>query len=235
MKKILVVEDDVNIQDIVAFNLETAGYQVFTADNGVEAIEILKDEEDISLVIMDIMMPKMDGYECTEKIREFSDIPIILLTALESESDKLKGFELDINDYVVKPFSIKELVARVNNQLRLSEQKGNVNNKNKKILHINNIVFDLVEGTVKVGDRVEVLTNKEYSLLMFLYQNPNKIFNRDELLKAIWTKEIEDARAVDVAVKRIREKIEVDSSNPQNLKTRRGKGYYLNLKDSEEK
>lgn len=231
LKSILIVEDDTNIQDIIAFNLERDGFKVFTADNGIEALEIL-NEEPIDLILMDVMMPKMDGFECTEKIREVSNVSIIILTALETENDKLKGFDLEINDYIVKPFSVREVLARIKTQLRLAESAGNNKSKDKNIIEINGIKLNTLENkvTLKSG-RESYLTNTEYLLIMFLYQNPNKIFSREELLKEIWENEIDDLRTVDVTVRRLREKIEEDPSNPQIIKTQRSRGYYIKLEE----
>lgn len=226
MKTIMIVEDDTNIQDIIAFNLEKEGYKVFTADNGEEALEIM-GEEDIDLILMDVMMPKMDGFECTTEIRKVSNVPIILLTALDTENDKLKGFDLEINDYIVKPFGIREVIARVKTQLRLVENNGSTQ-KDKNIIKINNITLNtLTYQTVLDSGKTAYLTNTEYLLLMFLHNNPNKIYSREELLKEIWEKSIDDLRTVDVTIRRIREKIEDDPSNPTNIKTLRNRGYYL--------
>lgn len=227
MNRILVVEDDRNIQDILAYNLEKSDYQVFTADTGAEALEIMQ-EEDISLVLMDVMLPEMNGFDCTKAIREFSDVPIIMLTALEEESNKLQGFELGINDYVTKPFSIREVIARVQTQLRIAQ-----NMTTKKIfqnkIHINDIELNTVNNNVTIQGKTSELTNTEYNLLMFLYKNPNKVFERPQLLEKVWGTTYGDLRTVDVAVRRLREKIEIESSDPKNIKTKRGKGYYLNL------
>ena len=146
MNKILIVEDDKNIQDILAFNLERNDYQVFTTESGAEAIEILKEEEDISLVLMDVMLPKMNGFDCTVEIRKFTNIPIIMITALEDESNVLKGFECGVNDYVIKPFSIREVLARVKTQLRVMNEfsKNSKELKDNKFIKINNIELNTI-------------------------------------------------------------------------------------------
>ena len=232
MNKILIVEDDKNIQDILAFNLERNDYQVFTTESGAEAIEILKEEEDISLVLMDVMLPKMNGFDCTVEIRKFTNIPIIMITALEDESNVLKGFECGVNDYVIKPFSIREVLARVKTQLRVMNEfsKNSKELKDNKFIKINNIELNTIENSVVVNGKENELTNTEYNLLMFFYNHPNKVFERKQILEKVWGTTYGDLRTVDVTIRRLREKIEVVDSDPQNIKTRRGKGYYLELK-----
>lgn len=232
MNKILIVEDDKNIQDILAFNLERNDYQVFTTESGAEAIEILKEEEDISLILMDVMLPKMNGFDCTVEIRKFTNIPIIMITALEDESNVLKGFECGVNDYVIKPFSIREVLARVKTQLRVMNEfsKNSKELKDNKFIKINNIELNTIKNSVVVNGKENELTNTEYNLLMFFYNHPNKVFERKQILEKVWGTTYGDLRTVDVTIRRLREKIEVVDSDPQNIKTRRGKGYYLELK-----
>lgn len=233
MNTVLIVEDDRNIQNILAFNLEKSDFKVFTAETGIEAIEILK-EEDISIVLMDVMMPEMDGFDCTRAIREFSDIPIIMLTALEDEASILHGFECGVDDYVVKPFSFRQLLARVNAHMRrpYTLNSSPVINKGIKdsIIHINNIELNTSNYVVQIGDKRNVLTNMEYKLFMFLYQNPNQAFDRDTLLKEVWGTSYTDSRTVDVNISRLRGKVELLEAEPQNIKTKRGKGYYLEVR-----
>ena len=232
MNKILIVEDDKNIQDILAFNLERNDYQVFTTESGAEAIEILKEEEDISLILMDVMLPKMNGFDCTVEIRKFTNIPIIMITALEDESNVLKGFECGVNDYVIKPFSIREVLARVKTQLRVMNEfsKNSKELKDNKFIKINNIELNTIKNSVVVNGKENELTNTEYNLLMFFYNHPNKVFERKQILEKVWGTTYGDLITVDVTIRRLREKIEVVDSDPQNIKTRRGKGYYLELK-----
>ena len=230
MNTILIVEDDVNIQNILAYNLERVDFKIFTASTGYEALEILQDE-DVSLVLMDVMMPEMNGYDCTRKIRDFSDVPIIMLTALEDETHILEGFDCGVNDYVTKPFSFPQLLARINAQLRRPSgvvgAKGS--NSTDSLIKVNDIELNTSNYVVRVGDKKSELTAIEYKLFMFLYSNPNQVFDRDTLLKEVWGTSFADSRTVDVSVRRLREKVEVIDSEPKNIKTRRGKGYYLEV------
>ena len=227
IKSVLIVEDERSIKDILSFNLEKEGYKVFTCEDAIRALEILR-EENISIVLMDVMMPKMDGFECTRKIREFSNIPIMLLTALEDEQSKLQVFECGINDYVVKPFSIKEVVARI--KVHLAAASNMIVKKSlPEIIQINDIQLKTLDCSVTVGDKSDVLTDTEYKLLVFLYQNPNTVFNREILMREVWGMTYTDSRTIDVTVMHLRDKIEVDASSPQSLKTKRGEGYYLEI------
>lgn len=235
MNTVLIVEDDRNIQNILAYNLEKSDFKVFTAESGVEALEILQEEDDISIVLMDVMMPEMDGFDCTMEIRKFSDVPIIMLTALEDETSILHGFDCGVDDYVVKPFSFRQLLARINAHMRrpfTSDSIGAANTLNKKdsIIHINNIELNTSNYVVQIGDKRNTLTNIEYKLFMFLYQNPNQAFDRDTLLKEVWGTSYTDSRTVDVNISRLRGKVELLEAEPQNIKTKRGKGYYLEVR-----
>lgn len=228
MNTVLIAEDDKNIQDIIAFNLEKNNFKVFTCENGEDAIELLK-EENISIVLMDIMMPIMNGFDCTRKIREFSNVPIIMLTALEEESKILEGFDCGIDDYVVKPFSFRQLLARINaNIRRSSEEHIALHTSDSIILQINNIELNTMNYRVRIGDKESELTASEYNLFMFFYNHPNQVFNRDILVEKVWGQGV-DSRTVDVCIKRLREKIEKNGSEPENIKTKRGKGYYLEI------
>lgn len=233
MYSILIVEDDNNIQNILAYNLEKCDFKIFTASNGVEALEILHDE-DISLVLMDVMMPEMNGFDCTREIRAFSNVPIIMLTALEDEPNILHGFECGVDDYVTKPFSFRQLLARINAHIRrphtAENSVPNVSNGKDFVIHINNIELNTSNYVVQVGDKRNTLTNIEYKLLMFLYQNPNQAFDRDTLLKEVWGTSYTDCRTVDVNISRLRGKVELSETEPQNIRTRRGKGYYLEVR-----
>jgi two-component system response regulator VicR len=228
MNKILIVEDDIKIQDILAYNLEKESFKVFTADSGDEALEILHEEDDITLVLMDAMMPRMNGFDCTRVIRGFSNVPIIMLTALSDEDSVLQGFECGVDDYIRKPFSIREVVARVNANIRRPEM--GLLKSQKSVIQINDLVVNTATNKVNIGNKEKELTDIEYKLLMFFYNNPNVVFDRETLLKEVWGTSYADARTVDVNIRRLREKIEKVDSDPQNIRTRRGKGYYLDLK-----
>ncbi len=232
MNSVLIVEDDKNIQNILAFNLEHNDFKVFTAESGSEALSILEEEEDISIVLMDIMMPEMNGFECTRKIRSFSNVPIIMLTALEDEANILQGFDCGVDDYVVKPFSFRQVLARINAHIRrpytldtLSKGKSALNS----VIHVNDIELNTNNYTVNVEGKRSTLTNMEYKLFMFLYEHPNEAFDRDTLLKEIWGTSYTDSRTVDVNIRRLRSKVELNDSEPKNIKTMRGKGYYLEV------
>ena len=230
MNKILIVEDDVNIQNILAYNLEKCDYKVFTASSGYEALEIIHEEGDISLVLMDVMMPQMNGFDCTLEIRKFSNIPILMLTALESESDILKGFDCGVDDYIVKPFSIRQVIARVNSHFRKKTDTLPVSNLKDSFITINDLTLNTLNNEVVIGSKKNILSDTEFNLLMFFYQNPNKVFDRETLMKEVWGTSYINARTVDISVHRLREKVELSDSDPQNIKTKRGKGYYLELR-----
>lgn len=230
MYSVLIVEDDRNIQNILAYNLERADFKVFTAETGVEGIEILQENaEDISLVLMDVMMPEMNGFDATREIRKFSDVPIIMLTALEDETNILEGFDCGVDDYVIKPFSFRQVLARINAQLRHNSKEvvTTTVSSNSSIIKVNNIELNPVNYSVNVEGKKNTLTLIEYNLFMFFYNNPNKVFDRDTLLKEVWGTNYADSRTVDVNIRRLRNKVELIDSEPQNIKTLRGKGYYL--------
>ena len=229
MNKILIVEDDTKIQNIIAFNFERENFQVFTADTGLEAIEILKEEEDISIVLMDVMLPGMNGLERTREIRKFSNVPILMVSALEDETNKLEGFECGVEDYITKPFSMRELIARVKVNLRRPIQSSSTT-AIKSVIKINDLKVNTETNKVLVYDKEKELTDIEYKLLMFFYNHPNIVYSRETLLREVWGTSYVDARTVDVTIRRLREKIEKVDSDPQNIKTRRGKGYYLDLR-----
>ncbi len=236
MYSVLIVEDDRNIQNILAYNLEKADFKVFTAETGVEAIEILQENgDDISLVLMDVMMPEMNGFDATREIRQFSTVPIIMLTALEDETNILEGFDCGVDDYVVKPFSFRQVLARINAQLRHNSKEGSnttnvVSSNNSSVIKVNNIELNPVNYSVNVEGKKNTLTLIEYNLFMFFYNNPNKVFDRDTLLKEVWGTNYADSRTVDVNIRRLRNKVELIDSEPQNIKTLRGKGYYLEIR-----
>lgn len=235
MYSVLIVEDDRNIQNILAYNLEKADFKVFTAETGSEALEILQEDGDeISLVLMDVMMPEMNGFDATREIRKFSEVPIIMLTALEDETNILEGFDCGVNDYVVKPFSFRQVLARINAQLRHNSVEKPLAttpvNTDVSLLKVNNIELNPVNYSVNVDGKKSTLTLIEYNLFMFFYNHPNKVFDRDTLLKEVWGTNYADSRTVDVNIRRLRNKIELVDSDPQNIKTLRGKGYYLEMR-----
>ena len=221
---ILIVEDEKPIVDIIAFNLENEGYRVISASDGLDGYNrCINDSPD--LVLLDVMLPGMDGFEICRKVRMSSAVPIIMLTAREEETDKVFGLELGADDYITKPFSIREVQARVKANIRrtasLMEDLKPV--ERGEGLYVDNERFD-----VFVNGKSAELTQREYELVKFLSAQPGKVFSREELLQSVWQYDyFGDLRAVDVAVRRLREKIEKDSSQPRYIITKRGVGYYF--------
>ena len=225
-KKVLVVDDEKSIADIVKFNLKKEGYMVDLAYDGEEAIrkvyEVLPD-----LIILDIMLPKKDGFQVLKEIRKEFKIPVLMLTAKEEEVDKVLGLELGADDYITKPFSMRELVARVKANLRRVElSNGNI--KDENILAIDDLLIDLNKYEVKKRGQVIDLTLREYELLKFLASSAEQVFSREQLLEEVWGYEYYgDIRTVDVTVRRLREKIEDKDGEYRYIITKRGVGYYF--------
>ncbi len=226
--KILVVDDEQSIMNIIAFNLKKEGFDVVCAEDGEMAIKVF-EEENPDLILLDIMMPKIDGYGVCRRIRDKSDIPIIMLTARADEVDKVLGLEIGADDYVTKPFSNRELMARVKANLRRKsvvkqekqQDKGNVHN-------FGELTIDFDRYEVFKRDTPVNLTIREFELLKFLALKKNQIFTREALLSQVWGYEyFGDVRAVDVTIRRLREKIEDDASRPKYIITKRGIGYYF--------
>ncbi len=223
-EKILVVDDESAISDIIKFNFEKEGYLIDTADNGKGAIE-LAAENNYDLILLDIMMPKLNGFEALREIRKFSDVPVIMLTAREDEVDKVLGLELGADDYVVKPFSMRELLARVKAVLRRFDGQEK-KEKDTKILKAKDLEINLEKYQVKRGEKNIELTLREFELLKFLASHPGIVFSREELLQEVWEYEYYgDIRTVDVTVRRLREKIEDENKDFKYIKTKRGVGY----------
>ncbi|MDU5467005.1 MAG: response regulator transcription factor [Peptoniphilus harei] len=223
-EKILVVDDESAISDIIKFNFEKEGYLIDTADNGRAAIE-LAAENDYDLILLDIMMPKLNGFEALREIRKSSDVPVIMLTAREDEVDKVLGLELGADDYVVKPFSMRELLARVKAVLRRFDAQEK-KEKDTKILKAKDLEINLEKYQVKRGEKNIELTLREFELLKFLASHPGIVFSREELLQEVWEYEYYgDIRTVDVTVRRLREKIEDENKDFKYIKTKRGVGY----------
>jgi two-component system, OmpR family, response regulator len=224
-QKVLVVDDDVNICELVRLYLEKDGYEVVVAYNGIKAVEVFKDSTP-NIVVLDIMLPGMDGWQVCREIRKVSGIPIIMLTAKGETFDKVLGLELGADDYVVKPFDPKELVARVKAVLRRYEHKDN---DVQEVIYPN-LVVNKSNYTIKVSGIDMELPPKELELLFFLASNPNKVFTREQLLEHVWGFDFYgDSRTVDVHVKRLREKIEIENQRWQ-LKTVWGVGYKFEVK-----
>jgi two-component system, OmpR family, response regulator VicR len=227
IKKILVVEDERNIVDILKFNLSREGFETLEALDGATGLQKAL-EEDVDLVLLDIMLPEMDGFTVCRKIREKKDIPIIMLTAREEELDKVLGLELGSDDYITKPFSTRELMARIKANLRRRETpRTSSSNSNNKMM-VDDLLIDVDRYEVRRGDHILELTLREFELLKFLATQKGQIFTRENLLQKVWGYEYYgDVRTVDVTVRRMREKIEQDPSDPKYIITKRGVGYYF--------
>ena len=225
MAKILVVDDEQVLVKGLKFNLEHEGYQVEVGYDGEQAVELAR-EGSFDLILLDLMMPKIDGLQACMRIREFSNVPIIMLTAKGEDTDKIMGFECGADDYITKPFNLLELKARVRALLRRSgaaEQK-----KAEAVLTAGHIRLDTAARAAwRDGEPVE-LTAKEFDLMSLLMQNPGRVYSRENLLNLVWGYEyIGEFRTVDVHIRRLREKLEPDPANPEHILTKWGVGYYL--------
>mgnify|MGYP000151018747 CR=1 FL=1 len=222
--KILVVDDEKLLVKGIKFNLENDGYEVVTGADGMDAVE-LAAAGDIDLIVLDLMMPRMDGLEACTKIREFSDVPIIMLTAKSEDMDKLMGFEHGADDYLTKPFNILELKARIRALLR---RAGSTGKQQADVLACDHISIDRSARNAYNDGRLVDLTQKEYDLLLYLIQERGVVFSREDLMQKVWNYDYYgDMRTVDVTVRRLREKIEDDPGKPRYILTRRGVGYYF--------
>ncbi|MCL2396502.1 MAG: response regulator transcription factor [Defluviitaleaceae bacterium] len=225
-RKILVVDDEKNIVDIVAFNLHKEGYEVVVARDGEKCLEAFEKEQP-DLVLLDIMMPKMDGFEACRKIREKSQVPIIMLTARAEEVDKVLGLELGADDYVVKPFGVRELLARVKANLRRQEQPKD---ESGSVTHYGDLTIDTARYEVRRAGQPLELTHREYELIKFLATQNSQVFSREALLEKVWGYEyFGDVRTVDVTIRRLRSKVEENPENPKYILTKRGVGYYFKM------
>ena len=224
--RILVVDDEKPIVDILKINLEKNGYKVICAYDGEMAIEKAFSEEP-DLILLDVMLPKTDGFSVCKKIREKSSVPIIMLTAREEEVDKVLGLELGADDYMTKPFSLRELMARVKANLRRTQTAISADSGND-IMTFGDLTIDTEKYEVRKKDNIISLTFREFELLKFLATRQGKIFSREQLLNKVWDYEFYgDVRTVDVTIRRLREKIEDNPSLPTYIITKRGVGYYF--------
>jgi len=222
--KILVVDDEKTLVKGIKFNLENEGYQVDAAYDGLEAIELARSGS-YDLIILDVMMPELDGLEACMRIREFSIVPIIILTARSEDMDKIIGFEYGADDYITKPFNIIELKARVRALLRRSAL---VSSATGTVLSAGNITIDTEKRIAKKGDEPVELTVKEFDVFELLAKNPGRVFGRESLLNIVWGYEYQgDIRTVDVHIRRLREKLEENPAEPEHIMTKWGVGYYI--------
>lgn len=240
VKKVLVVDDEQAIIDVLVYNLKKEGYETLEATDGITAVNIALEEKP-DLMLLDIMLPKLDGLSVCKRVKNHLNIPILMLTAKDAEIDKIVGLELGADDYITKPFSVRELMARVKANLRKNEI-SNVKNesqtetekteiKKENVIKVNELELDLDRFEVKVRGEIIDLTLREFEVLKFLAAQPGQVITRETLLEKVWGYEYYgDIRTVDVTVRRIREKIEKDTSNPKILITKRGVGYYIATK-----
>ncbi len=229
MQKIAVVEDEQAISDIIKYNLQKEGYEVHVAYDGEAGVRLIQ-EVDPDLILLDIMMPKLDGLQVCKKVRQTKETPIIMLTAKAEEIDKVVGLELGADDYMTKPFGMRELIARIKANLRrTSIQTSDAEaGRDADIIKEGNLSLDLVKYEVSKNSRIIELTLREFELLKFLVTQKGKVFSREVLLEKVWGYEYYgDLRTVDVTVRRLREKIEDDPSKAAYVLTKRGVGYYF--------
>ena len=227
-KKILIIDDEKPIVEVLKINLEKEGYETIEAYDGEEGINLaLNNSPD--LILLDVMLPKVDGFTVCKKLRQTINTPIIMLTAKEDIVDKIIGLELGADDYVTKPFSIREVTARVKANLRkynVAITKEEV--ENDKIIKIKDMIIDIERYMVYIDGKNYDLTIKEFELMKFLASNKGQVFSREQILEKVWGYDYYgDLRTVDVTIRRIREKIEKDSSRPEYIITKRGIGYYI--------
>ena len=233
-KIILVVDDEKPIRDILVYNLQKEGYEAIEAEDGEKAIEVALAKKP-DLILLDIMLPKVDGLTVCKRLRHNLNVPILILSAKDEEIDKILGLELGADDYITKPFSVRELMARVKANLRKVEVSSESveshdenTKKSKNVINLGDLSIDLDKFEVRVRGEVIDLTLREFEVLKYLANQPGQVVTREILLEKVWGYEYYgDIRTVDVTVRRIREKIEKDTSAPKILITKRGVGYYL--------
>lgn len=227
---ILIVEDEQNIVDILSFNLSREGYDTLEAYDGPTGLQLAL-EQNPSLILLDLMLPGMDGFDVCRRVRESgASTPILMLTAREEEADKVLGLELGADDYITKPFSMRELLARVKANIRrvsMLPGMGAVSGQAHDLVRLGRVTIDRERATISKDNQPLELTQREYDLICFLAAQPGKVFSREALMEHVWNYDgyVGDVRAVDVAVRRLREKIEDDPANPRFIVTKRGMGY----------
>ena len=226
-KKILIIEDEASISDIIKFNLAKEGYEVDTAYDGRDGLtKALGNNPD--LILLDVMLPLMDGFQVCKKVRETSNVPILMLTAKEEEVDKVLGLELGADDYITKPFGMRELIARIKANIRRSDFMEDKMDAPADVQTFGNLEIDMNRYEVRKDGVVLELTLREFELLKYLAEREDKVFSREQLLEEVWGYEYYgDIRTVDVTVRRLREKLEDEPSDPKYIMTKRGIGYHF--------
>lgn len=226
-KKVLIIEDEKSIADIIRFNLVKEGFEAEIAYDGKTGLEkALSTKPD--LILLDVMLPVMDGFQVCKKVRECSTVPIVMLTAKEEEVDKVLGLELGADDYITKPFGMRELIARIKANIRRTDLMSNLQDVPANVQEFGNLAIDMNRYEVRKDGVPLELTLREFELLKYLAERENRVFSREQLLEEVWGYEYYgDIRTVDVTVRRLREKLEDDSSNPKYIMTKRGIGYYF--------
>ncbi|HBN10353.1 MAG TPA: DNA-binding response regulator [Cyanobacteria bacterium UBA8530] len=223
--KILVVDDEPSIVKSVQYSLEKEGYQVVTASDGLQAVEVARREKP-NLIVLDVMLPSLDGYEVCRQIRQEMVVPIIMLTAKGEEIDKVVGLEIGADEYMTKPFSLRELLARIKALLRLVSRYAEERTTQPDRIEIADLVIDIARHEVTLSGKVLNLTLKEYELLKLMAMNANKVLSREYLIEQVWGYDFTgEGRTVDVHIHWLREKIEKDPNNPMRIQTVRGVGY----------
>ena len=228
-KRILLVDDEPLILKGLRFTLEQEGYEIITAADGEEALKIFF-EQPVDLVLLDVMLPKLDGIQVCQRIRESSNVPILMLTAKGEDMDKILGLEYGADDYMTKPFNILEVKARIKTVLRRAAQPAA--NEEKKVIRVHDMEVNIVNRSVSLGGKEVRLTAKEFDLLQLFITNRGKVFSRETMLETVWKYDyMGDARTVDVHIRRLREKIERNTAQPEFIFTQWGVGYYFTDKD----
>ena len=232
-KTVLIVEDEKNIVDILKFNLQRAGYETLEAYDGAEGLSLAQSANP-DLILLDVMLPGKNGFDVCQALRQSgSSVPVIILTAREEEADKVLGLEIGADDYITKPFSMRELVARVGANIRRTSMAPPAASAAAAAMPVSgDLSINTDSHQVFRGGRAIDLTQREYELLTFLASHPNKVYSRIDLMEQVWNYGYvgDDVRTVDVTVRRLREKIEADPANPVFILTRRGAGYYFSVK-----
>ena len=225
-RKVLVVDDEKLIVKGVRFSLEQDGMEGDCAYDGEEALEKIQNNE-YDIVLLDIMLPKLDGFQVCQQVREFSDVPILMLTAKGDDMDKILGLEYGADDYITKPFNILEVKARIKAITRRTGKSAQ-QKKNAAIIHASDMTLDTDSKRLYIGNKEINLTSKEFDVLELLVKNPDKVYSREKLLGLVWGSQYPgDVRTVDVHIRRLREKIETNPSEPKYVHTKWGVGYYF--------